>query len=183
MHDRAKQQYMAFLLNLASGKLSTSTVVSEDGATASQALQQVAAYINDTDPANDEIAKDISDTINNAGLVPAGVIDLDFENIPYREEVEIVALQTRFRGASPMPFRASTTLRYELASESPVAIRIYSPSGRLVRDLLNAYQPAGYHESVWDGKDDRGHHVGPGVYFVRLQTGTLTDVRPLIRIR
>jgi hypothetical protein len=71
------------LLNVASGKLPTFAVVSSDGRTASQALQYVADTINDGNSSNDEVAKDIGDDINNAKVVPAGVIPHDYTTIYY----------------------------------------------------------------------------------------------------
>jgi len=183
MLDRAKQQYLALLLNLASGKLLTSSIVSEDGASASQAVQQVAYYINDMDPANDEIAKDISDTINNGQEVPAGVIDLDFENIPYRQPTPIRSLDTRFIDASPTPFRVSTRLRFDLAGETPVSLRIYSISGRLVRNLVSERLSGGHHEASWDGRDDGGSPVSPGVYYAKLSAGGRSEVRAVVRVQ
>jgi hypothetical protein len=183
MIDRAKQQYLAFLLNIASNKLLTSSVVSEDGATASQALQQVAAYINDTDPTNDEMAKDISDTINNGKLVDAGVIDLEIEPIPYEEDLAFAPARTRLVGIDPSPFMGSTVLRMDLAQEAPVAVRIYSVSGRLVRDLVKERRPAGHHEVAWDGRDNAGRAVTPGVYFVRMQADDVTQVKRVVKVR
>jgi hypothetical protein len=183
MIDRAKQQYLAFLLNIASNKLLTSTVVSEDGATASQALQQVAAFINDGDPANDEVAKDISDTINNGKLVAAGVIDLDIEPIPYEEDLSIAPARTRLIGVNPSPFMGSTVLRMDLAQDVPVAVRIYSVSGRLVRDLVKEQRPAGRHEVAWDGHGNDGRAVSPGVYFVKMQADHVTQVRRVVKVR
>jgi flagellar hook assembly protein FlgD len=39
-----------------------------------------------------------------------------------------------------------------------------------VRSLLRGAQPAGLHNAVWRGRDDRGRVVASGVYFYRLET-------------
>jgi hypothetical protein len=172
MVTRAKQQYMAFLLNMASEKLLSQSEISEDGGVASQALQQVATYIGDGDPSNDEIAKDIADAINNAELVPAGIVDLGLPIIHYQEGVPYAPLPsvTMFSGVAPSPFRESSMVRFQLNEPSPVTVRVYSAAGRLVRELVNAVQPAGYHAVAWNGHDDHGRPIAQGVYYVRFQT-------------
>jgi hypothetical protein len=172
MVTRAKQQYMAFLLNMASEKLLSLSEVSEDGAVASQALQQVAAYIGDADPSNDEIAKDIADAINNAELVPAGIITLSIPIIYYRDDTPYTQLPsvTMFSGVAPSPFRESSMVCFRLSETSPVKVRIYSATGQLVRELLNEERPAGYHSVRWDARDDHGRPIAQGVYYVQFRS-------------
>ena len=54
--------------------------------------------------------------------------------------------------------------------QSDFSLKIYDPTGRLVRDLSRAGGDAkGRTEVAWEGNDDRGHRVPPGIYFVRLE--------------
>jgi hypothetical protein len=185
MVTRAKQQYMAFLLNMASGKLLSQSVISEDGGVASQALQQVATYIGDGDPSNDEVAKDIADAINNAELVPAGIVDLDLPIIYYRDDAPYAQLPTvtMFSGIAPSPFRESSMVRFQLNEASPVKVRIYSATGRLVRELLNEELPAGYHSVPWDARDHHGRPIAQGIYYVRLQTAGYGKTKRAVVLR
>jgi hypothetical protein len=166
MLDRAKQQFLGLLLNVASGKLLTSSVVSVDGATASQAMQHVATAINDGDSSNDELAKDIAEQISNAQIVPAGKIDLDIEHIPYK-----AGLRTAVLAVGPSPTRGAVTLSFQLERAEPVCVRVYSVAGGLVREMSVGQLPAGRHSMVWDGRDDQGRQASAGVYWVRAQLG------------
>jgi flagellar hook assembly protein FlgD len=65
-------------------------------------------------------------------------------------------------------------------STGPVAIRVYSVAGRLVRTLVNETLAVGYYEIAWDGLDDRGRAAGPGVYFAVLTAGRQRLVQRLI---
>ena len=168
MLDRAKQQYLALLLNLASGKLLTSSIVSADGATASQALQQVADDINDGDPSNDETAKDISDTINNAQLVSAGVIDLGIETIAYSRPFQINRLATVLHGAAPNPFLSNTIIRFSLKESGEARVVVYDITGRLVRSVFDQWAEAGPYEVTWNGVNDQGTRVASGIYYIRM---------------
>jgi len=168
MLAKAKQQYLALLLNLASGKLLTTSVISDDGGDASQALQQMAAYINDGDPSNDEIAKDIGDLINNARMVGAGVIDLGIQTIAYSRSVGSTALSTVLLGAAPNPFLSSTTIRFSLKEPGDADVQVYDISGRLVKSVFDQWAEAGPHQVSWDGTDGSGSRVASGIYYIHM---------------
>ena len=64
------------------------------------------------------------------------------------------------------------TIQYNLLSLStprPVEIALYDLSGRRVRVLFNGVEANGrYLDKVWDGRDDRGQQVPPGLYIARV---------------
>ncbi|TPW06896.1 MAG: HAF family extracellular repeat-containing protein [bacterium] len=180
MLDRARQQYLALLLNVASGKLLTSTIVSADGASVSQALQQVALYILDGSTGNDEVAKDIGDIINNAGMVPAGMIDLDISSIAFRRGLE---KGTLLLGARPSPFASSTSIRFRLDAPGEVSINVFDTLGRLVRRLHDGWTAAGQHEVAWNGDSETGRPSVPGVYYVRLVSGGRSLIGTAVLVR
>ncbi len=76
--------------------------------------------------------------------------------------------------AWPTPLRGGPlTVSFTLTPSGPVAVGVYDVTGARVRML--AVQPAetaGVHRLTWDGRDDRGHEAVPGLYFLRLTTGT-----------
>ena len=68
----------------------------------------------------------------------------------------------------PNPFNASTYLIYRLATPGAVRLKIYNTLGQPVRTLVDQYQPAGFYQVAWDGRDQRGAAVAGGVYLTRL---------------
>ncbi len=74
--------------------------------------------------------------------------------------------------AWPNPFNPLTTLRFDLPVRGRVRLEVYDVAGRLVRTLLDVDLPAGSHQAVWDGKDERGMGIASGSYFARLQTNS-----------
>ena len=53
---------------------------------------------------------------------------------------------------------------------------VYDLSGRKVRDLGGVREiPSGQHAVPWDGRDDEGRRVGPGLYLVRVSVPTDAD--------
>jgi hypothetical protein len=79
-----------------------------------------------------------------------------------------VTPETRFQAARPNPFRSGTAIDFSLAGPGRVDLQIFGAAGRLVRTLSPGRLPQGAHRLAWDGIDDRGQAVEPGVYFVRL---------------
>ena len=66
------------------------------------------------------------------------------------------------------------------SNTAPVTIRVYTLSGRLVRTLVNEALAPGAYEIGWDGTDDKGQRVGPGVYLARMTTGSFRSTEHLI---
>ncbi len=83
----------------------------------------------------------------------------------------------------PNPFNLHTTLRFYLLQNDWVQLALYDVNGRLLRTLLLGKQGKGWHQVLWDGKDGAGKIVGSGVYFVRLQTDTKTQVRKIMLLK
>jgi hypothetical protein len=74
----------------------------------------------------------------------------------------------------PNPFNPETVLSYFLPEQGPVRLDIYDVSGRLVRTLEQSQaSPAGWHAARWDGHDGDGRSVASGVYFYKLQVGSV----------
>lgn len=165
MADRAKQHYLSLLLNVASGRLLSSSVISDDGATLSQAVQQVASYLNDGDPANDETAKDIAETLNHAQLLAISVIDLTLDDIAYKQPSSTISFSAR---PARNPFPAGTAIRLALPMQTRYEVSIHDVRGRTLRTLTGSAGP-GIVPVVWDGNDGSGEPVGRGVYLYRVR--------------
>jgi hypothetical protein len=82
----------------------------------------------------------------------------------------------------PNPFSLRTRLAYTLPSAGPVRLSIYDVGGRLVTTLANGMEREGPHEAVWDGLDERGTRVRPGLYFSVLELGRDARSEKIVRI-
>ena len=76
--------------------------------------------------------------------------------------------------AAPNPFRFATTLRFALVSDGTTRVTVYDVAGRRVRNLHDGWLPSGRTEMMWDGRDDAGHAIASGVYFVGVRTNAGT---------
>lgn len=70
----------------------------------------------------------------------------------------------------PNPFRAKTTIRYQLDASTGIRLTIYDVMGRRVRMLEQSTAPAGTHSLKWDGADNAGRKLAGGTYLLRLET-------------
>ena len=83
----------------------------------------------------------------------------------------------------PNPFSERTTLRYAVPETGPVTLIVYNILGARVRRLIDGVQSAGLHQVSWEGRDDTGRTLGPGVYFVRMQARGAVRVQRLTVVR
>lgn len=70
--------------------------------------------------------------------------------------------------AHPNPAIAGADIAFSLPREMPVTLKLYDVSGREVRTLVDGTLTAGAHSTRWDGADDRGQRVAPGLYLAKL---------------
>ncbi len=85
--------------------------------------------------------------------------------------------------AFPNPFTRQTVVSWSQEHEEKTSLHIISLSGKSVRQLFPRRQTTpGYHRVVWDGKNDEGHSVDPGVYFFVLKTGETLQTQKVIKI-
>lgn len=174
MEARAKQQLMAVLLNVASGCLPLTAVISADGAVVSQA---VTFCDNVIDQGGDlELAKDIADYINNGMEVPAGWIPLETPVIAYARETGMGQVGPALAQNLPNPFRSATTIRFRLPEPGSYTLSVFSLTGALVRSYTG-WNDAVETSVTWDGRDGSGVRAAPGIYYYRLDSSGFRETK------
>ena len=78
----------------------------------------------------------------------------------------------------PNPFNPSTTIKYTLPHATHVTLKIYDILGRVVAELVNGTQEAGYKSVQYDASG-----LVSGIYFYRLQAGAYVETKKLVVIR
>jgi len=83
----------------------------------------------------------------------------------------------------PDPMRGQATIRFSIPHRAQASVTVRSVTGALVRVLAapQTLAPNTYSLS-WDGRDDHGRRMAPGVYFWRLESGSKTLTRKAIKI-
>lgn len=68
----------------------------------------------------------------------------------------------------PNPFNPQTEILYQLPEPGRVSLKIYDLLGKEVRTLVEEFREAGYHQVIWDGRDNANRTVPSGVYLRKL---------------
>ncbi len=88
----------------------------------------------------------------------------------------------------PNPFKIGTekelVIAYQLVNDSYAYLRIYTLSGKLVKEFEASNQSLGRHIFKWNGRNEEGKLVGSGIYICLLGTyGENKDIKKFAIIR
>jgi hypothetical protein len=134
-------------------------------------------FVDDTlPPERDNSISDSTGYINEIPILVGGEILVDVE-IDVDGTLAGMPKEMELFQNYPNPFNAETTIRFELSTEADgVSLSIYDVVGRTVASFYWNGLPPGQHELVWNGNDDMGRPLASGVYFYRLEAGSLPAV-------
>jgi len=83
----------------------------------------------------------------------------------------------------PNPFNPRTEIEYTLPYSGCVLLTIYKLMGQRVATLVDEEQKAGYHRTLWDGKNGNGQYASTDIYFYRFQARDFSDNKKMLLIR
>lgn len=83
----------------------------------------------------------------------------------------------------PNPFNPETTIRFALPLESKVTLKVFNIQGQLTKNVLEERLGAGYHQVVWDGTNDQGATLPSGVYLLKNDASSFSEVQKMILVR
>ena len=184
MIDRARRQLLALLFNVAAQYISQNEVISEDGATVSQAITFCDQLVDD--PEGDHaLARRIAARINRGRLVAADVIPYETPNIAYRAEPDRAPLPRLpvLDQNKPNPFNPVTKIRFVLPNADHVHLAVYAVDGRRVNVLFDGLAQQGSNEVLWLGLDEQNRPAASGTYFYRLTTAGFATTRRMVLIK
>jgi photosystem II stability/assembly factor-like uncharacterized protein len=111
--------------------------------------------------------------INNLGVYRINILVSDVPDDRTSLPVKATLLQSY-----PNPFNPTTTIKYDLPTDSPVSLKVYDVLGREVLTLVEGVERSGSHEVVLNASD-----LSSGVYFYRLKAGDFTNTRRLLLLK
>ena len=76
-----------------------------------------------------------------------------------------------------------TTLRYDLPDDAFVNITIYDMMGRVVSNLANSQQIAGYKSVQWNATNNAGQPVSAGLYLYTIEAGKFRQVKKMVLLK
>ncbi|MFH1145279.1 MAG: C25 family cysteine peptidase [Candidatus Eisenbacteria bacterium] len=128
----------------------------------------------------------IAEDASPGSLVEAAVDDFVLDVVlalPSGLTVEEVREGYGILSYGPNPFGRQSSLVYRLARASAVRIDVYDVTGRSVRTLVDGPVEAGTHALAFDGLDRGGHALTSGIYFLRMETPEMFEVRQVTIMR
>ncbi len=124
----------------------------------------------------------------NGGLIATtdgGSVHLYFENsqaVSDENNIFVPASVMLFDNY-PEPFNASTTIQFELSSDSYVELVVYNLLGQKVTTLADDYYSSGRHSASWNGLGQNGLESASGVYFYRIRTNQGAVSRKMLLLK
>jgi hypothetical protein len=78
----------------------------------------------------------------------------------------------------PNPFNPATTISFAIPHNALTTVRIYNTLGQVLATLVNQALPPGSYTIPWNASQ-----CASGVYYVRMQSGNYSQVRPMVLLK
>lgn len=131
------------------------------------AMQKWILYTEDAAPFVEDLKFNVY--VSNSTGIPTSVEE---------ENNSIVVNNFELQQNFPNPFNPTTQIRFSLAEQSQVTLKVYNILGKEIATLINDLKGAGAHEISFDGTG-----LSSGVYFYTIQTGKFTETRKMILMK
>ena len=83
----------------------------------------------------------------------------------------------------PNPFNNTTTIRFDLQSDSHVDLIIYDVLGNKIKTLVNKIILSGQKSIQWNGMNNIGENVSSGIYFYKIRIGDYYRTNKMLFIK
>jgi hypothetical protein len=127
---------------------------------------------------------------HDAAVVPGkayhyrlGLFDTSGEVVGPSIRVVMPEAELSLAGMAPNPANRLGTATFTLPRAGRAHLAMYGVDGRRVRLLADGEFGAGTQHVQWDGNDDGGNAMAPGIYFLKLTYGNLSRVSRTVVLR
>jgi len=116
-------------------------------------------------------------------LPPPATLEADRAEVAKGDAVQTLSAFSLQQNV-PNPFNPSTQISFSVPDGGAnVSLRIYDSAGRLIRTLVNGYEPSGTRNVSWFGENDLGQPVASGIYFYRLSSSSFSKTKKMVLLK
>jgi hypothetical protein len=83
----------------------------------------------------------------------------------------------------PNPFNPETKIEFKLPKSGKIKLIVYNILGQKVATLFDGFKRSGTYSVIWNGKDLYGKAVPSGIYFYRLEAGSITRTAKMTLVK
>ncbi len=116
--------------------------------------------------------------INAGGQTVSIIFSFSVEITGIKEDLSGIPSNFNLYQNFPNPFNPSTIIRYDIAKEGMVSIKIYNIIGKEISTLVNANKQAGKYYVTFDAS-----HLPSGLYICTIKTKDFSSVRKLMLLK
>jgi len=99
------------------------------------------------------------------------------------ESEQSIPITFRLDQNYPNPFNPTTTIDFSLPVSEHVSLKIFNILGQQIKTLVSETMQSGFHKIVWNGTNDTGRSVSPGLYFYFIRMGEFNEVKKMMLIK
>ncbi len=99
------------------------------------------------------------------------------------DETPLIAERFQLYQNFPNPFNPVTTIKFSITERSIVQLKVFNLLGEIVKTLVSQTKEAGIHSVTWNGLNEIGNPVNSGVYLLRLEAGSKSQMLKIILLK
>jgi hypothetical protein len=102
---------------------------------------------------------------------------------PFTTPPQAQVIPWGFYRVGPNPSVSDVLIAYRVGGDAPYEVSVFDLGGRRIRTLQSGDVRDGVEFVRWDRRDDNGHRVAAGIYFLRLREGRSREAQKLVVLK
>jgi hypothetical protein len=123
------------------------------------------------------------DSRENSNVSNRPVLSVTYTTSTNVENINSIPSSFELLQNYPNPFNPETKIQFNLPKSSFVTLEVYNSIGQQIRTLVSEQLIAGQYTVNWNGRNKFGEMMNSGIFYYRLKTEGLTDIKQMVLIK